>query len=185
MIYLYVKQHNKTGLKYFGVTTKKNPHAYLGSGTYWRRHLRIHGNDISTIEVWEFDNTDECENFALEFSSKQNIVESKEWANLQPENGKPGQSVGSPGMKGESNPQFGRIKELNTFYGKKHTPENIELFKKRGLAQPSGGDSPNAKKVATPIGNFDCLKHAAKALCISDETLRQRLKKHITGYYFL
>ena len=35
--YLYVKQHNKTGLKYFGKTTKKDPLKYKGSGLYWKR----------------------------------------------------------------------------------------------------------------------------------------------------
>ena len=79
-IYLYVKQHRKTGLKYFGKTSTKDPYIYVGSGKYWRRHLKEHGSDIDTLSVWEFDDADMCEKFALEFSYRENIVESSGWA---------------------------------------------------------------------------------------------------------
>lgn len=39
--HLYKKTHNITGLKYLGQTTK-NPYKYRGSGTYWKRHIKIH-----------------------------------------------------------------------------------------------------------------------------------------------
>lgn len=94
--YLYIKTHCITGLKYFGKTTK-NPFKYQGSGIHWRRHLRKHGKDHTTEVVAEFDDADECEKFALEFSRKNNIVESVEWANLIPENGKDGMPVGHAG----------------------------------------------------------------------------------------
>jgi hypothetical protein len=181
-MYLYVKQHNVTGLKYFGMTSTKDPYVYVGSGTHWRRHLRVHGKDIVTLEVWEFSNQDDCEKFALEFSEKNNIVESKEWANLRPENGRDGKPVGSPGMKGEKNPQFGKTGTLNTFYGKKHTPENILLFKNRPKLQ--GGQNPRAKKVTTPNGKFECLEAAAKNHNVTTDTVRARLKKQLSGYYW-
>ena len=41
-IYLYVKQHSVTGLKYFGRTECKNPFRYKGSGSYWKKHLKKH-----------------------------------------------------------------------------------------------------------------------------------------------
>ena len=94
--YLYVKTHSITGLKYFGKTTK-NPFKYSGSGIHWRRHLKKHGNEHATEVIAEFDDPDECEKFALEFSHKNNIVESIEWANLIPENGKDGMPVGHAG----------------------------------------------------------------------------------------
>jgi len=47
MLFLYKKTHNKTGLKYLG-KTQQDPYKYKGSGTYWTRHLAIHGNDVST-----------------------------------------------------------------------------------------------------------------------------------------
>jgi hypothetical protein len=76
MIYLYIKTHNITGLKYFGKTTKKDPYSYKGSGKYWKRHLKIYGDDISTEIVGVFSSEEECESFAIEFSIKNNIIES-------------------------------------------------------------------------------------------------------------
>lgn len=87
-IYLYVKKHSITGLKYFGKTQTTDPYKYLGSGSYWSKHIRKYGTEhVQTLEIWEFENQDECTNFALKFSEENNIVESKEWANLRPENG--------------------------------------------------------------------------------------------------
>lgn len=85
-IYLYVKQHKITGLKYFGRTIK-NPFKYKGSGTHWNRHLKKHGFDIETIEVYGFDDQETCTKFAIKFSNENMIVESKLWANEVPENG--------------------------------------------------------------------------------------------------
>jgi hypothetical protein len=95
MIYLYVKTHNKTGLKYFGKTTKNNPHEYVGSGKYWKRHLKVHGNDVSTEIVGTFISEAECEQFAIEFSNKNDIVNSNDWANLIYENGLDGAPKGN------------------------------------------------------------------------------------------
>lgn len=92
-IYLYIKRHAKTGLKYFGKTIQ-NPYEYQGSGVYWNRHLDIHGREhIQTVRIWSFDNQQECTNFALSFSKKHNIVKSKDWANLMEENGISGGAV--------------------------------------------------------------------------------------------
>lgn len=43
-VYLYVKQHSITGLKYFGKTVR-DPNTYFGSGTYWNRHIDKHGRE--------------------------------------------------------------------------------------------------------------------------------------------
>ena len=91
---LYIKQHSKTGLKYFGKTTQNNPEKYLGSGLYWDDHLKIHGNDISTVWTKTFEDKKELTEYALKFSEENNIVESKEWANLKPENGLDGFTPG-------------------------------------------------------------------------------------------
>lgn len=99
-VYLYVKTHNVTGLKYFGKTTKPNPHSYGGSGVFWKKHLRGHGNDVTTEVVAEFDldtQIDELTEFALAFSVDHDIVGSDEWANLIYEDGLAGKPVGSPG----------------------------------------------------------------------------------------
>lgn len=85
--WLYVKQHNITKLKYFGKTARVNPISYLGSGIYWRNHLKAHGNSITTLWCKLFDNEEELTAYATEFSIDNNIVESKDWANLMIEDG--------------------------------------------------------------------------------------------------
>ena len=87
IIYLYVKQHSVTGLKYFGKTTQKNPFKYLGSGSYWKNHIKKYGKSIKTLEIWGFDDQELCTEFALKFSNQNQIVESNEWANQIPEDG--------------------------------------------------------------------------------------------------
>lgn len=91
LFYLYVKTHNKTGLKYLG-KTEKNPNNYKGSGLYWLRHLKQHGNDISTEIIGAFNTLNDLKFAAKFWSQKWNIVESKEWANLIEETGNDGGS---------------------------------------------------------------------------------------------
>ena len=95
MIYLYVETHRVTGLRYFGKTTRKNPHSYKGSGIHWKRHIAKHGYDCETVIVGAFENADEATAFALQFSKEHNIVESEAWANMIPEN-----AIDGGGIKG-------------------------------------------------------------------------------------
>jgi hypothetical protein len=74
IIYLYIKQHNITGLKYFGKTESKDPYSYTGSGKFWLRHCKKHGFDFTTSHVWQFTSQEECSAFAVLFSSENNIV---------------------------------------------------------------------------------------------------------------
>lgn len=99
MTYLYVKTHEKTGLKYFGKTSKPNPEKYPGSGKYWRRHLNKHGYEFSTEIIGTYENESELVEAALSFSEEHDIVNSKEWANQIPENGLDGAPKGHPGHK--------------------------------------------------------------------------------------
>lgn len=93
-IYLCVKQHAITKLKYFCKTTSKNPEKYRGSGKYWKNHINKHGKDhVITLHIWEFDNQLECTEFALKYSIDNDIVKSEEWANLILEDGKRGGSI--------------------------------------------------------------------------------------------
>tara|TARA_Y100000310_G_scaffold344092_1_gene455073 strand:- start:4761 stop:5522 length:762 start_codon:yes stop_codon:yes gene_type:complete len=87
-IYLYIKTHKTTGLKYFGKTIKSDYEKYRGSGTYWKNHIAKHGYNVSTEIVFQSTNIDEVGEFALAFSRDNDIVESKEWANLAIENGR-------------------------------------------------------------------------------------------------
>lgn len=81
-IFLYVKIHNTTKLKYFGKTIQV-PFKYKGSGTRWLNHLKVHGSDLTTEIVGEFFSKQEAYDVALKFSIDNNIVESNEWANLK------------------------------------------------------------------------------------------------------
>lgn len=86
MIYLYIKTHNITGLKYLGKTCQ-DPHKYRGSGKRWLAHIKKHGYDVTTEIVGAFDTIDELQKVSIPLSSKLNIVESSVWANLRPEAG--------------------------------------------------------------------------------------------------
>lgn len=85
-IYLYVKTHRKTGLKYLG-KTEQDPYKYKGSGKYWRRHIKEHGYDVDTEVIRECQTQEEVRLWGLKYSQQWNIVESEEWANLMEESG--------------------------------------------------------------------------------------------------
>jgi len=99
-IYLYVKTHKITGLKYLGKTNSKNPHKYPGSGVYWTDHLKKHGNDVATEILHECKDNDEVRERGLYYSELWNIVDAvdengrKIWANLEPESGNGGTGWG-------------------------------------------------------------------------------------------
>lgn len=86
-IYLYVKTHNKTGIKYLGQTTAKDPHKYSGSGVYWKLHLKKHGHDYTTEILKECKTKEEVKLFGMYYSNLWNVVESDNWANLKVEQG--------------------------------------------------------------------------------------------------
>lgn len=115
--WLYIKQHNKTGLKYFGKTIRKNPITYVGSGVAWRQHLAEHGSDITTIWCQLFTSKDELVNYAVKFSLDNNIVDSAEWANLMIEEG-----LGSRCIGRKDSPETIEKRRLKNL-GKKRTPE--------------------------------------------------------------
>lgn len=98
-IYLYIKTHNITGLKYFGKTTNKDPFKYQGSGKYWKKHIRKYGYDVNTEIFGQYTDELLCSLAALKFSEENNIVKSRLWANLQNENGYDGAPIGHEGHK--------------------------------------------------------------------------------------
>jgi hypothetical protein len=121
IIYLYLKTHNKTGLKYLGKTVQ-NPYEYRGSGLFWNRHLDEHGDDVTTEILFETEEMEKFKQVALEYSEKWNIVESKKFANLVNEQGDGGDmskcenyiiGISNRDQSGENNP----------FFNKKHTEE--------------------------------------------------------------
>ena len=100
--YLYIKQHEITGMKYFGKTSAADPYKYKGSGKHWVRHISKHGkNHVKTLWVSEpFYEQNDLVEFATFLSEEMDIVSSPQWANLTVENGidgwVSGQLRGSP-----------------------------------------------------------------------------------------
>ena len=98
--YLYIERHSITGLLYFGKTCK-NPEIYPGSGKYWRRHLKTHGNHVDTLWWCLFYDEDSLNAYAVMCSEQWNIIDAKNdqgkkvWANLVTENGLTGTPTGT------------------------------------------------------------------------------------------
>ena len=163
---LLVQTHNVTGLKYFCKTIHLNKvHWYKGSGTVWKRHLKKHGNDVSTGIMGVYYDRQRCVEAALEFSRTHNIVASKEWANLVEENAETGAQGGDKHpMFGRPHPQKGTttsklkgryVGALNPMYGKPSAmrgKHNVGAsLAHKGRKRPEGG----GKKPHAVIGTKD------------------------------
>lgn len=125
IIYLYVKTHSETGLKYLGKTTQ-NPHTYLGSGIDWKKHLKEYGKEHTTEIIKECQTNQELHQWGRYYSNLWNVAESAEWANRIPETG------------GGSN----------------HTVERKELFRQQqlGKKKPPRSKEHTQKQAATMRG---------------------------------
>lgn len=94
---LMVKIHRQTGLMYLCQTTRSDYISYSGSGVYWKRHLKIHGNNVYTIVLKYCDTKEEIKKWGAHYSEMWKVVDAidqngnKIWANLKPEEGQ-GQS---------------------------------------------------------------------------------------------
>ena len=136
IIYLYVKTHNKTGLKYLGQTIR-NPYEYKGSGKYWKLHLKKHGNDITTEILGAFDTLNDLKVAGQFWSKKWNIIDSNDWANLEEENG-----IGGSTFRLENTRQKLRVFRI----GRKHSDET----KRKMSEQRKGRIAWNKGKKMTP-----------------------------------
>lgn len=90
---LLIKIHNVTGLKYLCYTRKNNINSYLGSGKEWKKHLKKHGENITTQLIFETNSKKKFIDFSTKKSKELNIVNSKEWSNLKLEAGDGGDTV--------------------------------------------------------------------------------------------
>ena len=88
-IYLYVKTHRVTGLKYLGKTIR-DPFKYKGSGKRWLNHLNNHGNIVETTILLATDSKEEISETGKFFSRLWNVVKDDDWANLIEESGEGG-----------------------------------------------------------------------------------------------
>lgn len=175
-IYLYVKTHNKTGLKYLGQTSSKDPHKYPGSGVYWKLHLEKHGYDYSTEILKECKSKKEVIEYGKYYSELWNIVESDNWANLKIEQGDGGRQ--SPevrkriGEKGKGRTPWNKGKSIWTeeqkrqiaIRNKSRGPQSLETIKKRVEKNLGKTRSIEQKKrmSASQKGRIITLEHAEK-----------------------
>jgi hypothetical protein len=111
-IYLYKKTHRNTGLNYLGKTTQ-DPFKYKGSGTIWVRHIKKHGNDVDTVILKECATNEEVKSWGLYYSNLWNVVESKEWANIKPEEGEGGSVKGRVLLSMRGRPAHNKGKPCN------------------------------------------------------------------------
>ena len=119
--YLYIKQHSVTKKCYFGKTAKLDPIKYLGSGTRWLRHIKLHRKEfVETLWYCLFLDQEELTKFALMFSEQQDVVKSEDWLNMKIEDGldgrDPASMVGNKYALGSKGP-----------LGFKHTPETCAI----------------------------------------------------------
>jgi hypothetical protein len=134
---LYLKTHNVTGMKYLGQTTR-NPYKYEGSGVYWRRHIEMHGNNVTTEILYQSDNQDNFEKVCIDYSAKFDVVNNKMFANLIEEHGN---SLG-----GKANPNY----KTGKYTGRLDNPE---LYKQLDRDHHSA-QWDNKKEYAHPRMNF-------------------------------
>lgn len=141
MIYLYLKTHNVTGLKYLGKTIR-DPFTYKGSGKHWKRHIRKHGYDVTTEILFQTEDKEELKRIGLEYSEKWKVVESEEFANFIPEIGDGGSTV------------EGRILITNETGEKKFIDKNKNIpdgWKKGGSISPNKGKMLFSKEMKKQI----------------------------------
>lgn len=194
--YLYVKKHSKTGLLYFGKTTRKDVVKYLGSGKYWKKHLAKHGNEhVETIWISEaFDNPEKLKDFSLLFSELFDIENSEKWANLREENGLDG---APKGIKVSENNNFKTRNpsgsgDKNPFFGKKHSEEQKQKWSenKKGSLNPNydgkAFTEETIKKLKKPKqrkenykgspGKITCIDKSGKAVQITTDMYNEQKK---------
>ena len=136
-IYLLVKTHNVTGLKYLCKTSKTEYHKYTGSGHYWKDHLKAHGKNFTTELLKECETNEEIKVWGQYYSNLWDVVNAKDlagkkiWANLVPEEGQG--ILGETGKIIQNRPDVKakNIAGVKEFY--KNNPQVRELHRKAAL----------------------------------------------------
>jgi hypothetical protein len=207
--YLYLKTHNKTGLKYLGKTVT-DPYTYLGSGKRWQRHLAKHGNDITTEVLLETEDPQELAKTGLYYSNLWNIVEDQGFANMRPETGDGGDTSNCEAYKegikirdtsGSKNSMYGRsaIVEQNIRWynnGKDNIyvpagtePKEYKLGRLINYKKPHKKSSKeliskaNSRACVSPKGEvFKSRKEAAKAYGVSAPAIGGLIARGVSGW---
>ena len=147
-IYLYLKTHRITGLKYLGKTIKSDPYTYKGSGKVWSAHIKKHGYDVDTQILLATECSNELRETGLFFSKLFNVVKSSEFANLCEEEGQGGNTWDKRGRyvseetKNKQSLVRRGVKKSDSWKQKMKKPKSQEhkekiAASKRGVARPS------------------------------------------------
>ena len=161
---LYKKTHLTTGLQYLGYTSR-DPHTYKGSGKYWIRHIKKHGNNVCTEVLYESTSKDEIKDKGLYYSALWDVVNDPSWANLKDESG----SGGAMGLESR------KIVSAK-LKGKPKSPEHKANLKGNNLGRKHS-DEVNAKKGHKGSSNgMWGQTHSGNARRIIGENTRKNLK---------
>jgi hypothetical protein len=191
-IYLLVKEHAYTGLKYLCkhvASSFSECEEYKGSGTYWKRHLKQHGNHVKTTCLFVTENEKEFREVAKKYSLEFNIIESKEWANLCNEEGQGGNTVVDKNTHSEKTKlglyrsevrekHLAHLKEQvkitqplaakaakEKLTGVPKTEHHKEKMRgKRPHVIQLGNKNNNAKGIQTPYGTFGSIREASQQI---------------------
>lgn len=184
MYYLYVKTHQVTGLKYLG-QTKQDPFKYKGSGTYWKLHIKKHGDHVSTEILKECETQEDLIQWSEYYSDLWSVGSSDSWANLMPENGKGGWPPNA--RLGKTHSAETRAKMSASKKGisiNRVAPVSDETKAKLSKSQKGRKRSAEAiqKQLETKIKN-GTLKHSEETKAklskpISEETRAKRIANH-------
>lgn len=160
---LYVKTHRKTGLKYFGKTTRLDCiHSYRGSGVHWRRHLKKHGIDYTTELLGIWQDKERLVAYAQKFCQQHDVVASKEWANMVLEEGLQG------AVSGEGN--IAKRADVREKMSRNSAKNHLGKF---------GENHPSFRGwYVTPLGKFPSLRAAAERHDISLQAVHQKIHGH-------
>jgi len=197
-LYLLVKEHNITGLKYLCKHESQSFDdcvKYRGSGVYWRRHIKQNDNNVTTRCLFVTEDKDIFKKVAKEYSIKFDVVNSKEWANLTIEEGQGGNTVvdkkehgiktklghNRPGVREKMlthlNEHIKNIQPLAAQAAKvkltgvpKSEKHKKNMMGIRPHVVQSGNKNNNAKKIQTPFGIFGSIRDAS--VQIKDYTYR-------------
>jgi hypothetical protein len=174
--YLMIKTHRFTNLKYLckkSTNDVKRCFTYLGSGTYWKKHLKKHGNFIETEIIAVCNTKQELKELGIFWSKKLDVVNSDKFANLVMEKGD-----GGPTMLGRkiTKEQKQKQKDSLNHYHKNKTSLHSKIRVKINSLSHAIADG---NIYITPKGEFlDCTAASSRVgLCSGS------IKKHcIDGY---
>ena len=158
MIYLYLKKH-KTANKFYLGKTEQDPMKYQGSGLYWQRLLKKHGNDVETVVLRECENNEEVREWGMYYSKLWNIVENDLFANLTIEYGSGGPVWEGRNHSEESKKKMSLLAQQrgnNRGSGWTHNTETREKIRKAFAGKPRSEET--KQKMRKPRLKASCIK---------------------------